>query len=513
MRSGPAAAGCWGDARPGHRRSRVHRQTDRRPARRGRSRRDACSTRCGRTCTRRTGARAARARASWSGDVRDGDVLAATVPGVGRRGAPGGQGRSRGRPRRRRRLRLGQRPRAPRRSCGRRAGRTSDGSCSRARWSSTARARTTAREHGRVAPGPAARARSRGRDLRPAVPAVRRGAGADRGDRGRPARPAQRLRRDQGARRAPRCGRGRGRRRAARSPCGSTTSTARACPATRPTPGVASLFRSQLAAGRAPRVFEDGAQRRDFVHVDDVARAVVAAAARPTAAGEVVPLNVGSGTVTTVGGLAVALADALGGPTPVVTGQFRVGDVRHVTASSAPGRAGPGVVGAGPARRGPGGLLTQSCRRRAPRAGQPDLEQAPGIGGLDADVPAVRGDDGPDDRQAEPGRPDLAQLLPVGAAALEPLVEDVRALVVGDPAARVLDGDPHLPVGAVPDDPDDATATAAAHGVRRRGCRAPGRARRARRRPRAPAPPRRAARRPAPRRPAPSGRARRRAPR
>jgi dTDP-L-rhamnose 4-epimerase len=102
-----------------------------------------------------------------------------------------------------------------------------------------------------------------------------------------------------------------------------------------PYAGVASLFRSELAAGRAPRVFEDGAQRRDFVHVDDVARAVVAAATAVAPAGEVVPLNIGSGTVTTVGGLATALAETLGGPAPQVTGQFRVGDVRHVTASSA----------------------------------------------------------------------------------------------------------------------------------------------------------------------------------
>lgn len=101
-----------------------------------------------------------------------------------------------------------------------------------------------------------------------------------------------------------------------------------------PYAGVASLFRSELAAGRPPRVFEDGAQRRDFVHVDDVARAIVAATTSTTAAGSVVPLNVGSGTVTTVRELALALADAVGGPAPLVTGQFRVGDVRHVTASS-----------------------------------------------------------------------------------------------------------------------------------------------------------------------------------
>ena len=101
-----------------------------------------------------------------------------------------------------------------------------------------------------------------------------------------------------------------------------------------PYAGVASLFRSELAAGRAPRVFEDGGQRRDFVHVDDVARAVVAATTTAPPTGDVVPLNIGSGTVTTVGGLAAALADALDGPPPRVTGEFRVGDVRHVTASS-----------------------------------------------------------------------------------------------------------------------------------------------------------------------------------
>jgi len=101
-----------------------------------------------------------------------------------------------------------------------------------------------------------------------------------------------------------------------------------------PYAGVASLFRSALAAGQAPRVFEDGGQRRDFVHVEDVARAVVAASTADAGPGLVVPLNVGSGAVTTVGGLAEALADTLDGPAPVVTGEFRVGDVRHVTASS-----------------------------------------------------------------------------------------------------------------------------------------------------------------------------------
>ena len=107
-----------------------------------------------------------------------------------------------------------------------------------------------------------------------------------------------------------------------------------------PYAGVASFFRSALEAGRAPRVFEDGAQRRDFVHVRDVAGATVAAVEAlagtggPGGPGALRAYNVGSGTPRTVGQLASALADAYGGPGPVVTGEYRLGDVRHVTASS-----------------------------------------------------------------------------------------------------------------------------------------------------------------------------------
>ena len=107
-----------------------------------------------------------------------------------------------------------------------------------------------------------------------------------------------------------------------------------------PYAGVASFFRSALAGGRAPRVFEDGAQRRDFVHVRDVAGATVTAveavagAGVPGGPGSLRAYNVGSGTPRTIGQLASALAAAYGGPDPVVTGEYRLGDVRHVTASS-----------------------------------------------------------------------------------------------------------------------------------------------------------------------------------
>jgi dTDP-L-rhamnose 4-epimerase len=107
-----------------------------------------------------------------------------------------------------------------------------------------------------------------------------------------------------------------------------------------PYAGVASFFRSSLAAGRAPRVFEDGAQRRDFVHVRDVARATAAAVEAlaerdaPVQPGALRAYNVGSGSPRTVGELASALADAYGGPGPEITGEYRLGDVRHVTASS-----------------------------------------------------------------------------------------------------------------------------------------------------------------------------------
>ena len=99
-----------------------------------------------------------------------------------------------------------------------------------------------------------------------------------------------------------------------------------------PYAGVASIFRSALAAGRAPLVFEDGGQTRDFVHVRDVARANVLAltAAVPSGA-----YNIASGRPRTVLDMAAALSDAFGpgAPRPEVVGGWRPGDVRHIVAS------------------------------------------------------------------------------------------------------------------------------------------------------------------------------------
>ncbi|MBS0247771.1 MAG: NAD-dependent epimerase/dehydratase family protein [Proteobacteria bacterium] len=99
-----------------------------------------------------------------------------------------------------------------------------------------------------------------------------------------------------------------------------------------PYAGVAAIFTSALKRGEAPSVFEDGRMRRDFVHVRDVAAATVDACEKHEAG--VRAFNVGSGTPRTVGDMALALAQALKGPLPVVTGGYRLGDVRHITADS-----------------------------------------------------------------------------------------------------------------------------------------------------------------------------------
>ena len=105
-----------------------------------------------------------------------------------------------------------------------------------------------------------------------------------------------------------------------------------------PYTGVLAIFASRLLNGRPPMIFEDGQQRRDFVHVRDVARACLATLEAGTA-GEV--LNVGSGVARTVEEVARALAHAVGRTDlqPQITGKYRVGDIRHCFADIARAKA------------------------------------------------------------------------------------------------------------------------------------------------------------------------------
>ena len=96
-----------------------------------------------------------------------------------------------------------------------------------------------------------------------------------------------------------------------------------------PYTGVLAIFASRLHHGKRPLIFEDGQQRRDFVHVEDVARAFLLALDHPKAAGQV--FNIGSGVDRTVTEVAQLLAEAMGRPdlTPEIAGKARAGDIRH----------------------------------------------------------------------------------------------------------------------------------------------------------------------------------------
>lgn len=98
-----------------------------------------------------------------------------------------------------------------------------------------------------------------------------------------------------------------------------------------PYSGVTATFRSAVLAGVAPEVYEDGAPTRDFIHVDDIVAANMAALDR-TGPG-LRPFNIASGTPLSILSVASILAGIAGGPPPVVTGRFRVGDVRDIVAS------------------------------------------------------------------------------------------------------------------------------------------------------------------------------------
>jgi dTDP-L-rhamnose 4-epimerase len=96
-----------------------------------------------------------------------------------------------------------------------------------------------------------------------------------------------------------------------------------------PYTGVLAIFGARLLNGRPPMIFEDGLQRRDFVHVRDVARACRLALESPRAPGRV--FNVGSGQSRTVLDIAQRMARVMGRQeiAPHVTGKYRAGDIRH----------------------------------------------------------------------------------------------------------------------------------------------------------------------------------------
>jgi dTDP-L-rhamnose 4-epimerase len=100
-----------------------------------------------------------------------------------------------------------------------------------------------------------------------------------------------------------------------------------------PYSGVAAIFRSAIESGDVPRVFEDGGQMRDFVHVDDIAAANVAAIEANREG--FTPANVCSGKPISILEVAKELCEARGDVPPLVTGQYRSGDVRHIVASPA----------------------------------------------------------------------------------------------------------------------------------------------------------------------------------
>ena len=136
-------------------------------------------------------------------------------------------------------------------------------------------------------------------------------------------------------------------------------------PADTPYAGVAAIFRSAIARRESPQVFEDGGQMRDFVHVDDVALANVLAIEQ---VGEhpagLTPYNVASGHPFTIGQMATVLAGASEGPEPVVTGEYRLFDVRHVVASPEAAVDGLGFVAVVRPEDGLARLATDPLRTR-----------------------------------------------------------------------------------------------------------------------------------------------------
>lgn len=100
-----------------------------------------------------------------------------------------------------------------------------------------------------------------------------------------------------------------------------------------PYTGILSIFSTLIRQGKEINIFEDGEESRDFVYIDDVVEATYLAATHPSAVGGI--FNVGSGVGTTVNEVVAALFSALGREVPTrISGNYRLGDIRHNVADT-----------------------------------------------------------------------------------------------------------------------------------------------------------------------------------
>ena len=102
--------------------------------------------------------------------------------------------------------------------------------------------------------------------------------------------------------------------------------------------GITSIFSTRILSGKPPVIYEDGRQSRDFIFVEDVARANLCAAESEAADGQA--FNVGTGVATTVVDFVGLLNQTYGTEvTPALRGEFRPGDFRHLSTDAGKLRA------------------------------------------------------------------------------------------------------------------------------------------------------------------------------
>jgi len=95
-----------------------------------------------------------------------------------------------------------------------------------------------------------------------------------------------------------------------------------------PYTGILSIFSTRILNGKGINIFEDGEESRDFVYIDDVVDATILGIEKDKANGEI--FNVGNGKATTVNEVAASLAEHYGKEVDIkISGQFRLGDIRH----------------------------------------------------------------------------------------------------------------------------------------------------------------------------------------